>query len=439
MDLTRDQLELIILLCLVYVSWGLTDSIQAPFYPIEAEEKGATSSEYGLVFGIIHLAMFLAGPVFGHYMHRLGVKHVFIFGVLGTAFCACFFGFLGYFPTKWSFLGTSYGLRIVEGVAEAGAWSSVLTIIGGVYKDRVTSVYSLTQAAFGFAEILGPSVGGIMFEVGDFIFPFEFSGGLCLLVGVLTIWRLPRLVNQEILESSTSTPAHSSISSLKEMISDPGVVLALTGTVFGAVCQGFIETFLESYLALFGLSVSQIGVSFLAMSVPYMLATPLWGWLADTNLLPELISPAGNLLILGSLVLIGPASYTTLPPDFLLTEVGLGILGVGTAATLTATFCLAQKHALNAAHCTPEEGHSVISGLWTSAFAFGNFLGPTVGGPLVDWLGFTGTTPVLQAWAGVMLLTDIWVLLTRGCSQGQGELQLRNKGGSERDLYQRLE
>ena len=185
--------------------------------------------------------------------------------------------------------------------------------------------------------------------------------------------------------------------------------------------------------------ISDKHVPMLAMSVPYMLATPLWGWLADTNLLPELISPAGNLLILGSLVLIGPASYTTLPPDFLLTEVGLGILGVGTAATLTATFCLAQKHALNAAHCTPEEAHSVISGLWTSAFAFGNFLGPTVGGPLVDWLGFTGTTPVLQVWAGVMLLTDIWVLLTRGCSQDQGELQLRNKGGSERDLYQRLE
>ena len=165
MDLTRDQLELIILLCLVYVSWGLTDSIQAPFYPIEAEEKGATSTEYGLVFGIIHLAMFLAGPIFGHFMPRLGVKYVFIFGVLGTAFCACFFGLLGYFPTKWSFLGTSYGLRVLEGVAEAGAWSSVLTIISSVFKNRVTSVYSLTQAAFGFAEILGPSVGGIMYEV----------------------------------------------------------------------------------------------------------------------------------------------------------------------------------------------------------------------------------------------------------------------------------
>ena len=169
------------------------------------------------------------------------------------------------------------------------------------------------------------------------------------------------------------------------------------------------------------------------MSVPYMLATPLWGWLADTNLLPELISPVGNILIFTSLLLIGPASYLPIDPSFLLTEIGLGILGVGTAATLTATFSMAQKLALRAAHCTPEEAHSVISGLWTSAFAFGNFLGPTVGGPLVDWLGFTGTTPILQVWAVLLLATDVYVVCTRA-----GE-QLARKGYSQRDSYKRLE
>ena len=104
-------------------------------------------------------------------------------------------------------------------------------------------------------------------QVGDFILPFEFSGGLCLVVGIIAIWRLPKLVGPTLLEStsaSESSPlSQSSTTSLKEMLSDPGVLLALFGTMFGAVCQGFIETFLESYLALFNLSVSQIGVSFL--------------------------------------------------------------------------------------------------------------------------------------------------------------------------------
>jgi len=425
--------ELAVLICAVYVTWGLTDSIQAPFYPIEADRKGANPAEYGAVFGIIHLAMFLAGPLFGKYMSRLGVYWVFVFGVVGTGVCGCLFGLLTYLPTTWSFLGCSYALRILEGVAEAGAWASVLTILTIKYKENVTYVYSLTQASFGFAEILGPSIGGIMYEYGGFLLPFEFSGALCLVVGLFTILRLPKMTDSKLeLHEESKDPSVTYTSLLRS----PGVLLALLGTVFGAVCQGFIETFLEEYLEIFGLSVSEIGVSFLAMSVPYMIATPIWGWLTDRLVQPEYISPLGHLLIAASLVLIGPVNYLNLSPDFPLTEVGLCLIGVGTAATLTATFALTQKHALALAPELDQDGSSLISGLWTSAFALGNFVGPTVGGPLVYILGFTGTTPILQVWALVMLVLDLLVL----CYGGSKYLYRRSKGdGKKAQLYERLE
>ncbi len=41
------------------------------------------------------------------------------------------------------------------------------------------------------------------------------------------------------------------------------VLLALFGTMFSATVQGFLESFLEEYLKIFGLSVTQIGLSFL--------------------------------------------------------------------------------------------------------------------------------------------------------------------------------
>ena len=34
------------------------------------------------VFGIIHLAMFIASPIFGHFLPRLGLRRVFSFGVI---------------------------------------------------------------------------------------------------------------------------------------------------------------------------------------------------------------------------------------------------------------------------------------------------------------------------------------------------------------------
>merc|ERR1712002_747099 len=85
-----------------------------------------------------------------------------------------------------------------KGITEAGAWASVLTILSLQYKEHVTYVYSLTQASFGFAEILGPSIGGIMFEYGGFLLPFEFSGILCLVVGLVIIFRLPYLIKSNM-------------------------------------------------------------------------------------------------------------------------------------------------------------------------------------------------------------------------------------------------
>ena len=44
-------------------SVGLCASLQATFYPIEAELKGATASQFGAVFGIIHLSLFIFGKI----------------------------------------------------------------------------------------------------------------------------------------------------------------------------------------------------------------------------------------------------------------------------------------------------------------------------------------------------------------------------------------
>ena len=46
---------------LLQFSVGLCASLQATFYPIEARRKGATATQFGAVFGIIHLSLFIFG------------------------------------------------------------------------------------------------------------------------------------------------------------------------------------------------------------------------------------------------------------------------------------------------------------------------------------------------------------------------------------------
>jgi len=43
----------------VYIALGLLLSLQPPFYPSEAEKMGATPAQYGFVFGIANLSLFL--------------------------------------------------------------------------------------------------------------------------------------------------------------------------------------------------------------------------------------------------------------------------------------------------------------------------------------------------------------------------------------------
>lgn len=43
----------------VYIALGLLLSLQPPFYPSEAAKMGATPAEYGFVFGIANLSLFI--------------------------------------------------------------------------------------------------------------------------------------------------------------------------------------------------------------------------------------------------------------------------------------------------------------------------------------------------------------------------------------------
>ena len=48
----------------VYIALGLLISLQPPFYPSEAEAMGASPAEYGFVFGIANLSLFIFRKVF---------------------------------------------------------------------------------------------------------------------------------------------------------------------------------------------------------------------------------------------------------------------------------------------------------------------------------------------------------------------------------------
>ncbi len=64
------QIRTLLAFAVAEVCQAICVSLQAPFYPREAERKGATATEYGLVFGVFELVVFLACPLIGPRLSR---------------------------------------------------------------------------------------------------------------------------------------------------------------------------------------------------------------------------------------------------------------------------------------------------------------------------------------------------------------------------------
>ena len=111
------------------------------------------------------------------------------------------------------------------------------------------------------------------------------------------------------IKDAPENETNSSIS-LMSVLSNPKVWLALSGTVMGASCQGFLEASLEPYLEMtYHLTVTKIGYTFLGLSVPYFFASPFWGYTCDHWINPKIIQPIGHVFTITGFILIGPVGY----------------------------------------------------------------------------------------------------------------------------------
>ena len=111
--------------------------------------------QYGFVFGIFNLMAFLTAPLFGRYGLRFGAGNLYRFGAFVQAICGISFGFLQHVDNIQAFLGLSYLLRALSGIADAAAWSSVLSILMQLFPDKVARIMAWTETFFGLGFMIG--------------------------------------------------------------------------------------------------------------------------------------------------------------------------------------------------------------------------------------------------------------------------------------------
>lgn len=72
---------------------------------------------------------------------------------------------------------------------------------------------------------------------------------------------------------------------------------------------GLLEACLEQFLEGYSLTMSQIGLTFLAVSVPFFFSSMIWGKICDEYLNPNMVQPIGHIFIAVGFIFLAPVSY----------------------------------------------------------------------------------------------------------------------------------
>ena len=417
---TRRQIQIFANISIVNICNAFCFALQAPFYPAVAESKGAVASEYGFVFGIFQLVIFIVSPFYGHYITTIGSKFMMVAGVFTTGCTCILFGQLVFIDGTKAFLTLSFLVRIVEALGCAGCNTASFSIVAQEFPDSVGSVMATLETCFGIGLIIGPTIGGALYEVGGYVTPFAALGSCLVLCSIFTAYFLP--------STDLTFDVHSETNALG-LLKIPGILLSMFAILCASNNIGFLQAFLEPHLRFLHLSPLMLGLMFIVSGAAYGILAPIWGRLCDKGISTLLLTVIGSLIIIVAFLLIGPAPFIPLNTSLGLVLGSLCLNGIGLGGELVPSFAGAHRFAILAGFPQDMSTLGLVSGLWTSFFALGAFIGPTTAGILVDNFGHRNTTLFVVVLHSLLALSTLLYIVYKKITTQVGGFPLLNTSG----------
>ncbi|CAG7833802.1 unnamed protein product [Allacma fusca] len=410
--LAKPKFLLIVILCLADFLSLTCSSLHAPFYPRVALGKGASLVAAGFVFGLFQLTVFIACLFYGPLLARVGPKRMAMWGILAMAVSSVAFGFVDQIEGAGPFIAFSFLLRIIQANGNAAFITASFAVIAHEFPESVAKAISFMETASGMGLIVGPAVGGCLYELGGFVLPFVVTGILLVGAGVLTHFWVPSIV----LPAEEDVKKEEKPRGMISLLMIPTVALAGFSILAGSSGIGYLLPTLEPHVHknFEELSASFTGIIFIIDGAVYALFSPVWGYLCDNYGNPRIISLIGSVFIFMGFAVIGPIPFFPWNPILWVTCVGCAIFGLGLGATFVSAFVQALNDAKS--HGFPDDvgTYGLVSGLWFSMMSLGCFVGSSAGGTLSEYLGFQhGSYFILFLQAFVAIWTIIFIVVYR--------------------------
>jgi DHA1 family solute carrier family 18 vesicular amine transporter 1/2 len=351
-------------------------SIAIPVLPDLSRKLGASPTMIGMLFASFGVTLLLVSVPMGAVSDRLGRKGPLVGGLLALGAASLLFAFADTLP--WLFAA-----RLVQGAADAVTWVVGFALVADLYeaheRGRITGFVMMGTS---FAVMIGPTLGGWLYELGGMRTPFVAVAVLSAIPLVLLLWlHIP------------APHAASAAVPLGVILRVPTIVACALTVVAIASTITMLEPVMSLYLGGLGVNPGRIGTIYGVAAVVTTTLHPVTGRLAD-RFGAKRITTIGLVITAGLIPILGQAwSYPSALVLYVIAAAG---------GTFVITPSLAYMGA-----ATSEAGvrsFGVAYGVYNLAWGAGLLAGPAAGGFLFERLGFRG---VLMAWAPFLAFVAI--------------------------------
>lgn len=240
--------------------------------PLTPEAPAHIKDEHVIstLYGAYALGMFVATPILGIVTDRLGRRNPMVIGALLLGVSTICFAIGN--STEILFAG-----RVLQGAGAACTWTAGLALVAKYcVKDRVRAMgYAMIGSTTG--SILGPVIGGELFDKYGYLAPFWFAFVLVAIDITLRVVFTPQNTNP-----AQQPPWSDTFAELRGIVTDKSVLSAAFAVALAAASWALMEPLFPMHaIRIASASPVMVGTLFTVSNIIYACMAPVVGWVTD--------------------------------------------------------------------------------------------------------------------------------------------------------------
>src|SRR6185295_468764 len=220
-------------------------SIAVPVLPDLTRTLGASPTTVGLLFASFGVTALLTAIPMGVVSDRIGRKGPLVAGFVGLAVASVMLAFADGLPSL-------FVARLAQGAADAVTWVVGLALVADSYEPAERGRASgIVMSGASSAFVIGPSLGGWMYELGGLRLPFLAVAAMAAAAAIAALaLKLP---------TTHSRPEPVPILAVLRV---PAVGACAAAVIIAAATMSMLEPVLALHLQALGINPARIGLVF---------------------------------------------------------------------------------------------------------------------------------------------------------------------------------